>query len=904
MRKHMGGTGWVVVATALLAFGAPSWAQMSGAVSSTTGSTCTGSNNSDGFCGFSSALQTNTGTTVRSRYAWNINADVGVGSTRDTSGNASHRVTFNAVAPGGYRLDVAQSRVGIMQRNDDAPGCDGASDTTGITGALTNDGTITSGSLSIADPGVISNGGGMTTLPFSQTANAVIHTLSNGVGKSHTLTFTWSGAVRSNSCEASVRMGQQNGTTTSCGACDYPGDPSRTLENDGHFVTITYTSLCGNGVIDNVGPVTEQCDQGPANGTSGSCCTATCQFRTAGQVCRAQAGVCDLQETCTGSSATCPADAKSTAPCRGVAGVCDVAESCNGVSDDCPADGFLSSSTQCRASAGICDLAENCTGSSAACPADAFVTAGTVCNPSAGICDPAETCTGSSAACPADQLRPNGFPCRSSAGVCDVAETCTGSSPACPADAFVPSSVECRGAAGVCDVAENCTGVSANCPADLKATSECRAAAGSCDVAESCDGVSNDCPADVVVSAGTECRAAAGVCDVAEACDGTNPTCPADAKSTAECREAAGDCDLAESCDGVGDDCPADSVAGAFVECRASAGACDPAETCDGTNPVCPANLLSPNGTECRAAGGVCDVAETCDGSSADCPADAKSTAVCRGAAGACDVAESCDGVGNDCPADALRPSGFVCRAAADACDVAETCDGSSTTCPADTGLPDSDGDGTCDAQDVCPTIPDPLQADGDGDGRGDACDPCTNVAPTGAIKPKLTVTKLSTPPGDDKLKFKTSFGNVPLAPTIDPVANGVRILVTDNTQSVVVDATIPGGAYNVSTRSGWKANAAGTSFTYKNAGNPVPLVGGIQKISIKNITKTPGLFKVGISGKNGSYGVLPANIPVTVTVIFDPPFAASGQCGEAFFPGPPPVPSCTLAGGSTLKCK
>ena len=37
----------------------------------------------------------------------------------------------------------------------------------------------------------------------------------------------------------------------------------------------------------------------------------------------------------------------------------------------------------------------------------------------------------------------------------------------------------------------------------------------------------------------------------------------------------------------------------------------------------------------------------------------------------------------------------------------------------------DGDGDGVCDADDNCPTVPNPLQDDADGDGLGDACDGC-----------------------------------------------------------------------------------------------------------------------------------------------------------------------------------
>lgn len=156
------------------------------------------------------------------------------------------------------------------------------------------------------------------------------------------------------------------------------------------------TSACGNGIVEG----SEQCDQGAANGTGGSCCTASCLFRAGGQVCRSAAGVCDLTEACTGSSATCPADLKSTGVCRSAAGLCDAAESCNGVSNSCPAD--AKSTAVCRPSAGVCDVAESCSGASDACPSDAFAPPTTVCRTSTGACDPAETCSGASAGCPVD----------------------------------------------------------------------------------------------------------------------------------------------------------------------------------------------------------------------------------------------------------------------------------------------------------------------------------------------------------------------------------------------------------------------------------------------------------------------------------------------------------------------
>ncbi len=208
-------------------------------------------------------------------------------------------------------------------------------------------------------------------------------------------------------------------------------------------------------------------------------------------------------------------------------------------------------------------------------------------------------------------------------------------------------------------------------------------------------------------------------------------------------------------------------------------------------------------------------MAETCTGSGAACPADAfqSSSTVCRARPAACDVAESCTGSGAACPADAFQSSTTVCRASAGACDVAETCTGSGAGCPADTGQPDTDGDRVCDALDNCDAIVNPSQADGDGDGLGDACDPCTNIVPTASDKAKLTLTNLLAPANDDKLSAKGYFLHVPITPTIDPVANGMRFLIVDSTGATAVDITIPGGAYNTATKVGWKPNGSGTSW-------------------------------------------------------------------------------------------
>src|SRR5206468_4243048 len=141
-------------------------------------------------------------------------------------------------------------------------------------------------------------------------------------------------------------------------------------------------------------------------------------------------------------------------------------ETCTGTSTACPANAFEPSTTVCRASAGECDPAEHCTGSSATCPGDAKDPAGRKASGRENACSRAEG-DGTHDDCqhPAGKAGSAGLP---TAGLRDVDETCTGTSTACPANAFEPSTTVCRASAGECDPAEHCTGSSATCPGDAK----------------------------------------------------------------------------------------------------------------------------------------------------------------------------------------------------------------------------------------------------------------------------------------------------------------------------------------------------------------------------------------------------------------------------------------------------
>ncbi len=398
----------------------------------------------------------------------------------------------------------------------------------------------------------------------------------------------------------------------------------------------------------------------------------------------------------------------------------------------------------------------------------------------------------------------------------------------------------------------------------------CRPGAGACDVAEACSGVGAQCPPDAFASAATVCRATLGACDVTESCSGSNAACPPDAKSTATCRAAAGACDVAESCDGIGDACPSD----AFVS----------------------------SATVCRGSSGDCDVAETCTGADAACPSDAKSTATCRAAAGACDVAESCDGASDVCPADAIASAGAVCRPSGDACDLEEACDGASLDCPADTGLPDGDGDAVCDAIDLCPADADPATLDGDGDDLGDACDPCTNAPAVHGTSASLTIRRVGSPVGDESLSFKAKLVLPhPFMPPLDPATRGLRMLLVDALEMVVADVSLPAGAFSPATGAGWISSP--TRFTYKNSGKVTPLVGGVNRVTVKDESgRAPGRIALTISAKAGAYPV--ATLPLRVVLVLAPPRATSAACGEVTFPGGSGPACSTASRGTVVRCR
>jgi hypothetical protein len=164
---------------------------------------------------------------------------------------------------------------------------------------------------------------------------------------------------------------------------------------------------------------------------------------------------------------------------------------------------------------------------------------------------------------------------------------------------------------------------------------------------------------------------------------------------------------------------------------------------------------------------------------------------------------------------------------------------------------------------------------DADQDGTCDADEPCES--PVG--KAKLRVKKLGI--RDETLSLKGEITlPVPPGPSLDPVTRGVRVRL-ETVSGGGTNVTVPPGARDPDSKTGWKANKALTSWTYTSKTGIGSLA--ITEVTVKTSRKKPGVVKIGVRGKGAALGLTPADLPLAATVKLDP----SGQCGTATFTGP-----------------
>ncbi|HVU05045.1 MAG TPA: MYXO-CTERM sorting domain-containing protein [Polyangiaceae bacterium] len=465
--------------------------------------------------------------------------------------------------------------------------------------------------------------------------------------------------------------------------------------------------------------------------------TCTDKKQPANTPCADEGNEC-TNDTCDGTQNACQHPAKTNGTgCTDDGNPCTT-DSCQGGTCSHPAG---NPNAQCRASAGVCDVLEKCTGTSAACPTDGFAAGTLSCRAASctsGVQTLAATCTGSGPACPAVTTK-NCAPYVCGATTCKT--TCATDNDCstgnwCNAGVCQPKLV--NGTA--CDVGNSC--VSGICTDSVCCNATCSGECEACDVAGKLGqcvpvtgpphGARTACASDQSLCGGscngtlrtacaypgasTSCRAAScegGTATLSAACDGAG-NCPA--VKTVDCdpyvcgaTACLGNCNADVDCI-PGDYCAAKKcvpkhdpgeACGSAVECKSGFcvdkvccdSACgDQCAACDveGKEGTCSPVLGPPHSARPPCGGQVGSTcAGACNGKSTTACEYPGGGVACRDAVCASDVATLgayCDGAGacppeqrQACLAFHCNPQGTKCDgncAVSDDCNFGEFCAG------------------------------------------------------------------------------------------------------------------------------------------------------------------------------------------------------------------------------------
>ncbi len=187
--------------------------------------------------------------------------------------------------------------------------------------------------------------------------------------------------------------------------------------------------------------------------------------------------------------------------------------------------------------------------------------------------------------------------------------------------------------------------------------------------------------------------------------------------------------------------------------------------------------------------------------------------------------------------------------------------------------------------------------ADADGDGVCDAVDPCIGSAALHLARVRVSGLNQNSL----ALSATVPFSVAP-NPPLDPLANGVRLIVQGAARTVL-DAAIPPGPPSGTPSVGWtvRATPAKTTWTWKDQavksfpGAGTAVAGGVFQVTVQRKTTTPTLVHVTAKAKGVDLGAFFTDVPLSTTVVLDPPAATTGECGSLTFAGPSPAPSCTV---------
>lgn len=133
---------------------------------------------------------------------------------------------------------------------------------------------------------------------------------------------------------------------------------------------------------------------------------------------------------------------------------------------------------------------------------------------------------------------------------------------------------------------------------------------------------------------------------------------------------------------------------------------------------------------------------------------------------------------------------------------------------------------------------------------------------------------------GNDALTVRASatFG----APvTLRPDTTGVRVLIEDADGGTVLETTVPSGAWDPESRSGWRAKADGSAWRYDS-----PAVAGrlhVRKATVR-LGREPARVDVSVATSRGQFTRGAEPLPWSLSVVVD---GAAGECATTAFTAP-----------------
>jgi hypothetical protein len=189
-------------------------------------------------------------------------------------------------------------------------------------------------------------------------------------------------------------------------------------------------------------------------------------------------------------------------------------------------------------------------------------------------------------------------------------------------------------------------------------------------------------------------------------------------------------------------------------------------------------------------------------------------------------------------------------------------------------------------------------QCESDGDcAGGEVCNACACVNPA-ACASGIAISKpgLSLRATPFNLRMKGEAVVPKPWQAVNPLTNGVRVVVDATSGGGGLDVTIPGGA--LVNGVGWSLNGSGTTWTYRDGTGSH---GGITKVVVKDRSShIDGLLRWAITGKSTSTVALP-NAAVTRTSIV---LGAATECAALAWNPPAGIrPRCT-ATATKLTCR